>query len=188
MQEAIIDLDVALRNYKLPARQGRYPRFKTRFRSTPAFCAANEAGTFRADGKKIKLPRLGWIRMREAVRFAGALKRATISKIAGRWFVSVLIETDDVQPTARPAKARTVGVDLGVTRLAMLSTGEAVAGPKAHGLALKRLRRANKALARKRRGSANFRKAKARLICCCQGRQCAPGRAPSVDAPPGARV
>jgi putative transposase len=40
---------------------------------------------------------------------------------------------------------------------------ESVPGPKAHAAALKRLRRANKALSRKRRGSANFRKAKRRL-------------------------
>jgi putative transposase len=50
-----------------------------------------------------------------------------------------------------------------VTTLATLSTGEAIEGPKSHKMALKRLRRANKAMARKRRGSANARKAKARL-------------------------
>jgi putative transposase len=104
---------------------------------------------------------IGWVRMREAVRFCGSLKRATVSFDGGRWFVSVIIETDDVQPVTQPCEA--VGVDLGVSVLATLSTGEAVAGPKSHTMALKRLRRTNKALARKRRGSANFRKAKQRL-------------------------
>lgn len=104
---------------------------------------------------------IGWVRMREAVRFSGPLKRATVSLDGERWFVSLMIDTDDVQPVMQPAAV--VGVDLGVAALAALSTGETIAGPKAHKGALKRLRRRNKALARKRRGSANFRKAKARL-------------------------
>ena len=99
--------------------------------------------------------------MREEVRFSGPLKRATVSCEAGRWFVALMIETDDVQPVSQPEA--TVGVDLGVTTLATLSTGEAIEGPKAHRAALKRLRRLNKSLSRKRGGSHNFRKAKARL-------------------------
>ena len=157
-QEAIIDLGSAFRGFF--EKRAAYPRFK-RKEDKPSFCAANEAGTFRADGKRIKLPVIGWIRMREAVRFAGPLKRATVSCEAGRWFVSLLIDTDDVRPVAQPEAA--VGIDLGVTTLATLSTGEAIEGPKSHKAALVQLRRANKAMARKRRGSRNARKAKARL-------------------------
>jgi hypothetical protein len=99
--------------------------------------------------------------MREAVRFSGPLKRATVSYEGGRWFVSLMIDTNDVQPVEHPLDV--VGVDLGITALATLSTREIVTGPKAHAAALKRLRCWNKALSRKRRGSANFRKVKARL-------------------------
>src|SRR5262249_9572975 len=56
-----------------------------------------------------------------------------------------------------------VGLDLGVSALATLSTGEIIVGPKSHAVALKQLRRASRAFSRKRRGSANARKAKARL-------------------------
>lgn len=158
VQEAIIDLGTAFRSFF--EKRGKYPRFK-RKDDRASFCAANEAGTFRSDGQRIKLPVIGWVRMREAVRFSGPLKRATVSLDGGRWFISLMIETDDVQPVEQPAAE--VGVDLGVSALATLSTGEIIGGPKAHKAALKRLRRANKALARKRRGSANFRKAKRRL-------------------------
>lgn len=157
-QEAIIDLGTAFRAFF--EKRGRYPRFKRKDGRT-GFCAANEAGTFRADGRCIKLPVIGWVRMREEVRFSGRLKRATVSCEAGRWFVAVMVETDDLRPVEHLEAA--VGVDLGVSALATLSTGETIAGPKAHKAALERLRRANKALARKRRRSANFRKAKARL-------------------------
>jgi putative transposase len=56
-----------------------------------------------------------------------------------------------------------VGIDLGVSALATLATGEVIEGAKSPAAALKRLRRANKTMARKRRGSRNARKAKARL-------------------------
>jgi putative transposase len=158
VQEAIIDLGTAFRGFF--EKRAEYPRFKNKD-DRQRFCAANEAGTFRADGKRIKLPVIGWIRMREEIRFSGPLKRATVSCEAGRWFVSLMIETDDVQPVAQPEAA--VGIDLGVTTLATLSTGEMIEGPKSHKAALQRLRRANKAMARKRRGSRNSRKAKTRL-------------------------
>jgi hypothetical protein len=88
--EAIIDLGTACFFEKRCA----YPRFK-RKDDKPSFCAANEARTFRADGKRSKLPVIGWVRMREEVRFFGPLKRATVSCAAGRWLVSLLIGTND---------------------------------------------------------------------------------------------
>jgi putative transposase len=126
-----------------------------------SLCAANETRTFRVDGKRIKLPVIGWVRMREAVRFSGPLKRATVSREAGRWFVSLMVETAHVQPVAQPEAVG--GIDLGGSALATLSTGELIEGPIAHKALLGRLRRCNKALSRKRRGSQNFKKAKARL-------------------------
>lgn len=161
VQEAIIDLGTAFRAFF--EKRGRYPRFKRRD-DKASFCAANEVGTFRTNGKWLKLPKAGWIRMREAVRFSGPLKRVTISREGDRWFASIMVETDDVKPVDQPMPF--VGIDLGVKTLAAISTGDAdknVEGPKAHTAALKRLRRANKALARKRRLSANWRKAKRRL-------------------------
>ena len=158
VQEAIIDLGAAFRAFF--EKRGRYPRFK-RKDGRARFCAANEAGTFRTDGKRIKLPVIAWIRMREAVRFSGRLKRVTVSREGDRWFASIMIETDDVKHIDQHEPV--VGVDLGVRTLAALSTGEFITGPKSHSVALKRLRRANKALARKRRFSANWRKQKARL-------------------------
>ena len=64
VQEAVIDLGGAFGAFF--EQRGKYPRFKKKG-LYDSFCAANEAGTFRADGKKIKLPVIGWVRMREAV-------------------------------------------------------------------------------------------------------------------------
>jgi len=71
VQEAIIDLGAAFQAFF--EKRGKYPRFKSK-QDKPSFCAANEAGTFRTDGgKRIKLPVIGWVKMREAVRFSGPL-------------------------------------------------------------------------------------------------------------------
>src|SRR6516225_6551231 len=63
VQEAIIDLGAAFRAFF--EKRGRYPRFK-RKDGRGSFCAANETRAFRTDGTRIKLPVIGWIRMREA--------------------------------------------------------------------------------------------------------------------------
>lgn len=157
-QEAIIDLGAGFRSFF--EKRGRYPRFKKKG-GRDSFCAANEAGTFRVDGQRIKLPVVGWVRMREAVRFTGKLKRVTVSREADRWFASIMVETDDIKPAEQPKEA--VGVDLGVTTLATLSDGDPIPGPKAHKAFLKRLRRTSRSLSRKRKGSVNRRKAKAKL-------------------------
>jgi putative transposase len=157
-QEAIIDLGGAFLSFF--EKRGRYPRFKKKG-VRDSFCAANEAGTFRTDGKRIKLPIVGWVRMREAVRFTGKLKRVTVSREADRWFASVMVETDDISCVEQPCAV--VGVDLGIKTLAVLSDGGEVEGPKAHKALLKRLKRSSRNLSRKRKGSSNRRKAKARL-------------------------
>ena len=75
--------------------------------------------------------------------------------------MSLMVDTNDVQPVQQPGSRRWRRP--WVSALATLSTGEVIEGPKAHKALRGRLRRANKALSRKRRGSANFRKAKTRL-------------------------
>jgi transposase len=93
-QEAITDLGTAFRAFF--EKRGRHPRFK-RKDDRQRFCAANEEGTFRTRGKRIKLPVIGWVRMRETVRFTGRLKRATVLWEAGRWFAAC----GEVRPDAR---------------------------------------------------------------------------------------
>jgi putative transposase len=158
VQEAIINLGAAFRGFF--EKRGAYPRFQEKG-VHDSFCAANETGTFRCDGKHIKLPVIGWVRMREPVRFSGVLKRVTVSRKADRWFASVMVDTPNIQPVTQSQEA--VAVDLGVTILAVLSQGDAIAGPKPHTALLKRLRRSSRGLSRKQKGSRNRAKAKKRL-------------------------
>ena len=107
---------------------------------------------------------LGWVRMRESLRFTGKILSATISRVADRWFVSITVDTHDGSHLPKAENQGAVGVDLGVSALATLSTGEPpIPGPKAHKALLDRLRRLSRSLSRKTKGSANRHKAKAKL-------------------------
>jgi putative transposase len=117
---------------------------------------------FGVDDKRIRIPKLGWVRMRERLRFAGRIVSAAVSRKAGHWYASITVETSDLSlPPAENQGA--VGIDLGVSALATLSTGETFAGPKALRASLGRLRRLSRALSRKVKGSRNRAKAKLRL-------------------------
>jgi putative transposase len=157
-QMAIIQLGEAFKNFF--AGRARYPQFRKKGRDD-RFTLTNDQ--FDLDGCRIRIPKLGWVRMRESLRFAGKILSATISRVAERWFVSITVDTPDNPHLPKAENQGAVGVDLGVSALATLSTGEKIAGPKAYRALLARLRRLSKSLSRKQKGSANRRKAKAKL-------------------------
>ncbi|WP_295435295.1 RNA-guided endonuclease TnpB family protein, partial [uncultured Thiodictyon sp.] len=156
-QQAIMQLGEAFKNFF--AGRAKYPRFHKKGRND-SFALDN--GHFVLDGSRIRLPHLGWVRIRETLRFTGKIVSATISRTADRWFVAVVVDTDQIL-TRSAENQGVVGVDLGVTRLATLSNGEQVSGPKAHKAELKRMERLNRSLSRKVKFSRNWRKTKAKL-------------------------
>ncbi|WP_242522416.1 RNA-guided endonuclease InsQ/TnpB family protein [Candidatus Methylacidiphilum infernorum] len=88
---------------------------------------------------------------------------ATISQVAYRWFVSITVDVAMIQ-LPKAENQGSVGVDLGVSALATLSTVEKVPGPKPLKALLGRLRRLSRRISRKAKGSANLRKAKVKLV------------------------
>jgi putative transposase len=156
-QMAIIQLGRAFKNFF--AGRARYPTLRRRGVDDRFSLSNNE---FRIDGKRVRIPKLGWVRMREALRFTGHIMSATISRTADHWYASITVDSPDPPPP--PAENQgVVGVDLGISRLATLSTGESVEGPKALRRLLHRVRRLSRLLARKVKGSANRAKAKLKL-------------------------
>ena len=161
-EQAFTDLGRAFTNFFRNVKQGKkpgYPRFKKRGQHD-TFYIANDR--FRTAGNRICIPKLGWVRMTEALRFAGEILSATISRTANKWFVAISVEIEIPEPVHDNQGAAT-GVDLGVSVLASLANGEKIAGPKPHRSLMKRLRGLNKALARKRAGSSNWKRTKQKL-------------------------
>ncbi len=169
-QQAIKNLGQAFTNYFRGLKRGDgpagYPKFKKKGRSKDSFRIDNGPprkgdNAVRVDGKRIKLPRIGWVRMTEEVRFPGQIKSATISRTADRWFVALAIDADKL-PNERKNHG-SIGVDLGIKHLAVLSDGRKIDGPKALSKELRKLRRLSRWHSRKKRGSANRRKSAMKL-------------------------
>lgn len=155
-EAAIIHLGEAYAAFK--AGRSRYPRKKRRDDRT-AFCGCRNGRDFAVEGRRIKLPRIGWIRMREPLRFEGQLRQVTVVREGHRWFASILVK---ISTQSTENNGATVGVDLGIKTLATLSTGEVFRGNRQPDFQV-RLRRVNKELARRQRGSKRWRKTKTRL-------------------------
>ncbi len=176
VQYAIKNLGLAYKNFfddlarvnrgELNAKQLRRPRFKKK----------GHHDSFRVDngtdkghpnavtvvGKLVKLARIGWVCMREEVRFAGTIRSATISREADAWYCSFAV---DVGGLAAEGTARgIVGVDLGIAHLATLSDGSTpIESPKPLRRLLGKLKRLNRSLHRKVKGSCNRAHAKTKL-------------------------
>jgi putative transposase len=158
---AFMNLQKAFQHFFRRVKQGKkpgYPRFKKRG-VRDRFYVPNAIISF--DDLQVRVPKLGWVRMRESLRFEGKIIGATVSRRADGWYLSVQVDVGEIR------KSRTshgvVGIDLGLKSSATLSTGEVLQGPKALRAGLLRLRRLSKAHSRKRRGSANRAKASRRL-------------------------
>src|SRR6266550_443705 len=135
--------------------RARRPRFKSKKRSKPSLYLANDQ--FELGDHRIWIPKLGWVNMAENLRFKGKVMGARITKTADWWFVSIQVEIPDAVPVNKPAA---VGIDVGLNRLATLSTGEGVENQAFLKTALKKLRQANKRLHRRKLGSNNREKAR----------------------------
>ena len=110
---------------------------------------------------QIKLPKLGWGRLRGWQALPGDICNITVSHRAGRWFAAVQCEREVMEPVSSILPP--VGIDMGIAVFAAMSDGSNLA-PANHGKkALRARRKAQRALARKKRGSANRRKAVLRV-------------------------
>lgn len=94
-QMAIIQLGNAFRNFF--AGRAKYPKFRKKG-VHDCFTLTNDQ--FRLDGSRLRVPNLGWVRLREQVRFTGKILSATVSRVADRWFISVAVDTPRSTPTA----------------------------------------------------------------------------------------
>ena len=148
------------RKARKTARKVGYPTFKKKG-VHDSFYIANDK--VQVEGKHLRIPLLGWVRMREALRFPEKLMAAVVSRTADRWYVSLSVQVHPLPPSGENQAGR-VGVDLGIRHLATLSTPrEHIDGPKPLRGALQKLRRGNRQLARRVKFSANWHKTKRKL-------------------------
>lgn len=160
IDSSFANLDIAYKNFfrrvKLGAKPG-FPKFKSRKRGIGSFTLR---GSIHAESGRIKLPVIGWLRLKENGYLPCTdvkIMSATISERAGHWFVSLQVEEPDKEIT--PATGIPIGVDLGIKSLAVCSNGKMFDNPKALARYERRLRHAQRKLSRRQKGSQNRKKA-----------------------------
>jgi putative transposase len=135
-----------------------FPKFKSRHNNNYSYTTNNQGETIRLEGNKIKLPKIGFVRLKLHRKFNSLVKSATISQTpSGKYFISILVDTENIQ--LEPATNR-IGIDLGIKKFAVLSTGEIIENPKYLRKSEAKLADKQKSLSRKTKGSNNRRKAR----------------------------
>ena len=156
LQQALSHLDRAFRNFF--AGRAKYPTFKKKQGEQAATYAAS---AFQWDGKHLTLAKMEApldIHWSRPLPPGSQPRTVTVSKdTANRYFVSILVE-EDIQPL--PEVNKQVGLDLGLKSMVILSTGETVGNPKFFHQDEKKLARAQRRLAKKKKGSKNRAKAR----------------------------
>lgn len=141
-----------------------FPKFKSKKKSKDSYKTNNQGGNIRIEGNKIKLPKIGWVKIKQHREFDGVIKSCTVSKTkTNKYFISILVEEKDKEII--PVKDK-IGIDLGITHFAITSNNEEINkkynNPKWLRKSERKLIKAQKSLTRKKKGSKN--REKARLI------------------------
>ncbi|KPI01858.1 transposase, IS605 OrfB family [Actinobacteria bacterium OK006] len=161
LQQTLRHLQGAFTNFF--AKRARYPRFKSK--RTSRASAEYTSSAFRFREGKLTLAKMAEpldIRWSRPLPEGSMPTTVTVSRDgAGRWFVSLLCEDPAVRPL--PANSDAVGIDVGLSHLLTLSTGEKIANPRHEHRDRVRLAKAQRELSRKAKGSANRAKARARV-------------------------
>ncbi len=159
VQQALRHLQTAFANFF--AKRARYPQFK---RKDGPQSVEYTTSAFKWDGHSLKLAKMATplsIRWSRQIPKAAKVTTVTVGKdTAGRYFVSLLC---DDAVAAKPQAQGKVGIDLGLSHFAILSTGEKVSAPNTFRKNESKLAKLQRRLAKKTKGSNRGKKAKLKL-------------------------
>ena len=159
-KNAIHNLGDAVQRWK--TKQNRFPVYKKRS-DRISYQADNGTNSVEVYKKHIKLPKIGWVKMREELRWTGDIGKVVISKRNGKWFASINVRCD-VHNYKHQAplfsNKQSIGIDVGINTLATCSDGVKYDNPRPLKSYEKKLKRANRRLSRRQKGSQNWHKAK----------------------------
>jgi putative transposase len=155
LQQSLKNLERAYTNFF--QKRAAFPKFKKKgqresFRIPQGFEIDSQNG-------RIKLAKLAWMRYRKSQDILGEASNVTVSESCGKWYVSVQTEREVERPQHPSTSA--VGMDWGVVNFVTLSDGEVVDQCQPLKKFLPKLAKLQRRMARKKKFSKNWRKAKA---------------------------
>jgi len=162
---AFYNLGAAFQNFFRRVKNGDakvgYPKFKSRKHSRQSFKLRNT----KIEHDRVRLTGIGWVRLKEHGYIPTDVIKygtyATVSSHAGRWYISVLAYEDEPEPINDSTLV--IGADFGLKTLVVLSNGETFENPHCLIEAEHKLKRLQRELSRRKKGSANRHKTKIKL-------------------------
>ena len=170
---SLFDLEDAFKRFI--KHQNNYPKFKGKYSSKRSYRTNYITSTYKErkyenikvdlKRKVITLPKLKEVKIRgyrNLESLPGRIINATISEYSsGKYYVSVLVEVNHIEPKIIPK--RIVGIDLGIKDVVITSDGEKIKNEKIIEKYEKRIKRKQRELARREKGSSNYYKTKKKL-------------------------
>lgn len=160
LSNAQLNLSKAYKNFFRNKSIG-FPKFKKK-RNKQSYTTNNQNGTIYVENNHIKLPKLkSKVKLKQHRKIKGKIKSATISKTnTDKYYISILVE-EEIKKL--PKTDKKIGIDLGIKDFAITSDGEVFENPKWLRKSENRLKKLQKNLSRKKKGSKNRNKARLKV-------------------------
>lgn len=153
LQQSLRDLDRGFKNFF--EKRARHPRFKSKHNNYQSYRTINQGDNIRIVGKYIKLPKLGYIKIKQSME-VGHINNVTVERTpTGKYFVVLSV---DFEPESRPNAGSKIGIDVGIKEFYSDSNGNVVNNPKYLEKSMCKLVREQRRLSRKQKGSNNRNK------------------------------
>ena len=161
LANAQLNLNKAYKNFFRDKSVG-FPKFKSKKTNRHSFTTNNQNGTIYIENGYIKIPKLkSMIKIKQHREFEGLIKSSTISQVpSGKYYISILVETEVKELETTDKK---VGVDVGIKDFGVTSKGEVFENPQWLRKSENRLKKLQKDLSRKKKGSNNRKKARIKV-------------------------
>lgn len=155
LQQTLIQLEKAF--VAMWERGHGFPRFK-KFGRLRSFVLP-QMGVNPIQGNKVKLPKIGWVKMRlsRPIPDGFKLKQVRIVRKASGWFAMLSLATEVNVPEAKP-HGEPMGIDFGLSSFIATSSGELIRRPKFFVDAQRQLKSLQRKLKHKKKGSSNWHK------------------------------
>ena len=150
LQQSLRDLDRGYVNFF--QKRAAHPRFKSKHNNHQSYRTINQGGNIRIVGKHIKLPKLGFVKVKQSMEI-GKINNVTVEQTpTGKYFVVLNVEFESV---LKENKGGSIGIDVGIKEFYTDSNGDIVPNPKYLENSMRKLVREQRKLSRKQKGSNN---------------------------------
>ena len=158
LQQSLRDLDRGFVN--LFQKRAKHPVFKSKHNRHQSYRTINQKDNIRIEGKYIKLPKLGYVRIRQSMEI-GKINHVTVERTpTGKYFVVLNVE---FEPQPMSNKGGSIGIDVGIKEFYSDSNGNVVSNPKYLEKTMRKLVREQRRLSRKEKGSNNRNKQRVKV-------------------------